>query len=495
MDNLSLFVAIPAGVAFLIPLLSHRLKWFPDVSATVTTFILLLLSLLTINHETLYRMGNWRAPYGVEFILDGFSSMMLIVVNLIAFLASMFSVEYIEKFYTSKLRYYSLFLLIVTGMNGTILSGDLFNMFIFLEVALVSSYALVGFGCASRDLEASFKYLVINLLATNFIFLAIALLYANYASVNMAVISNFINTGMSNEITTFAFVLLLVGFATKSAIVPFHGWVADAYTSAPVPVSAILAGGIIKSLGIYVLIRLSYNVFGMTSIVSAIFIYSGTISIIVGVLMALGQWNLKRLLAYHSISQMGYIVLALGIGTPLAILGGIFHLVNHSIFKPLLFFNAGSIEYETDQRYLHKMGKLSSKMPVTFFSSLIASFSISGIPPFNGFWSKLIIIIAAVQAGKPVFALWAVIGSILTLASFSKIQRYAFFGKGEAFEEDNLKDVKEVPYLMRIPMVILAVFCIFAGFLLIGGTGGIFGPVINVLTGGPESYITRVFGK
>ncbi|MCM8816559.1 MAG: NADH/ubiquinone/plastoquinone (complex I), partial [Candidatus Omnitrophica bacterium] len=278
-------------------------------------------------------------------------------------------------------------------------------------------------------------------------------------------------------------------------IVPLHACVADAYTSAPAPVSAILTGGVVKSLGIYALIRLSYNVFGMSPLLSTIFMYSGVFSIIIGVLMALGQWNFRRLLAYHSISQMGYIILAFGIGTPLAIAGGIFHILNHSLFKSLLFLDAGSVEYETGESNLTKLGKLSKKMPVTTLSSLVASLSISGIPPFNGFWSKLIIIIAAVQAGRPGMALWAVIGSILTLASFSKIQRYAFFGNGENFSEQLLSGINEVPFLMMISMIVLAIFCSFAGLLFVGGLDGIFGPVVNALTGGPDSYITRIFGK
>jgi len=440
-------------------------------------------------------MGGWSAPIGIIFVLDGFSSMMLVIVNLIGFVACLFSVDYMEKIYTSKLRYYSLLLLVITGMNGVILAGDLFNMFIFLELALLASYALVGFGCGSKDLEASFKYLVINMIATYFIFLGIALLYGKFATLNMAHIVILIQQYGMDSVVIFAFVLFFVGFGTKAAIVPFHAWVPDAYTAAPAPISALLAGGIIKSLGIYVLMRLTYNVFGMSQTIANLFVYFGIASIIIGVLMALGQWNFKRLLAYHSISQMGYIILGFGLGSPLGILGGVFHLFNHSLFKSLLFFNSGSVEYETGNLNLKKLGRLSEKMPVTAASSLIASFSISGIPPFNGFWSKLIIIIAAVQAGRPFSALWAVIGSILTLASFAKIQRYVFFGNGDKFDENQVKGIKEVPSLMRVSVIILAVLCTIGGLLAIGGVNGVFGPVVNVLAGGTDQYIGEVFGK
>ncbi|HPP66580.1 MAG TPA: proton-conducting transporter membrane subunit [bacterium] len=495
MSNLSLFISIPAGLAFFIPMVSRRIKWFPDIACSVTTFILFLLSLQTLNQQFIYEMGGWPTPMGIVFVLDGFSCMMLIIVNLIGFIVSLFSVDYIEKIYTSKLRYYSLLLLVITGINGVILAGDFFNMFVFLELALIASYALVGFGCGAKDLEASFKYMVINLLASYFILLAIALLYGKFATVNMAHTIALMQQYGKDNIVIFAFVLFLVGFGTKAAIVPFHAWVPDAYTSAPAPISALLAGGIIKGLGIYVLMRLTYNIFGMSPLISNLFICFGIISIVVGVLMALGQWNFKRLLAYHSISQMGYIMLGFGLGTPLGILGAVFHLLNHSLFKSLLFLNSGSVEYETGILNLKKLGCLSQKMPVTAASSLIASFSISGIPPFNGFWSKLIIIVAAVQAGRPFSALWAVIGSILTLASFAKIQRYVFFGSGEKFDENSTKNIKEIPSLMKMSVLILAILCTLGGFLAIGGVNGVFGPVVNSLSGGTGQYIEEVLGK
>ncbi|MCM8814421.1 MAG: monovalent cation/H+ antiporter subunit D family protein [Candidatus Omnitrophica bacterium] len=492
MTNLSLFILIPLAAAFLIPVVSRKLKWFPDVCGIFTTLLLLLLSLQTMNQETVYAMGNWPAPYGIVFVLDGFSCLLLIIINLVGFVSTLFSFEYIEYFYTSKLRYYSLFLLMLAGMNGVVLTGDLFNLFVFLEIASIASYALVGFGCQSRELEASFKYLVMSTVASSFILLAIALVYGRFGSLNIAHIALLIKQHGMNDTIIFSFVLLLVGFGVKSAIVPFHAWLPDAHPSAPAPISAMLSGVVIKALGVYAIVRLVYNLFGMTALISNLLIYSGIISMIIGVLLALGQWDFKRLLAYHSISQMGYIFLGFGLGTPLGILGGAFHLFNHSLFKSLLFLNSGSVEYETGTRNLEKLGDLVQKMPVTAFSSLIASLSISGIPPFNGFWSKLIIIIAAVQAGKPVVALWAVIGSILTLASFSKIQRYVFFGHGKNFDQNSFKAINEVPLLMKMSMIILAILCTFTGLLMINGVNGIFGPVVNVLDAGPHTYIEKI---
>jgi multicomponent Na+:H+ antiporter subunit D len=221
----------------------------------------------------------------------------------------------------------------------------------------------------------------------------------------------------------------------------------------------MLSGVLIKALGVYAIIRVFYNVIGITPQLSFILMVLGAASVIIGVLLAIGQWDFKRLLAYHSISQIGYVVLGIGLGTPLGILGGLFHLFNHALFKSLLFLNAGAVEYKIGTRDLKEMGGLSKKMPVTATTSLFASMSIAGIPPFNGFWSKLFIIVACVQAGRLWFALAAVIGSLLTLASFLKVQKYAFFEKIKA----KFEDVKEAPFAMGASMVVLALLCLGVG--------------------------------
>jgi multicomponent Na+:H+ antiporter subunit D len=202
------------------------------------------------------------------------------------------------------------------------------------------------------------------------------------------------------------------------------------------------------------------------------------------VLLAVGQWDLKRLLAYHSISQVGYVVLAVGLATPLGLLAGLFHLFNHSVFKALLFLDSGSIEYAVGTRDLRRMGGLARRLPVTGWTTFIASMSISGIPPFNGFWSKLLIIVAAVQAGWYWAALFAVVASVLTLASFTKVMKYAFQGPlPEAHA-----GVVEPPLLMRTALVLLAVVCIFGGLLLLPEIREVFlQPAADALAAGTEN--------
>jgi multicomponent Na+:H+ antiporter subunit D len=485
MDRLvPLFVAIPLGVAFVIPMVSRRLRWVPDLLGNLTLFVLAALSFAAAGHEVIYHMGAWPTPLGVDLRLDGLSALLLIAINVIGLAATLFSVSYLEL-YTSKFRYYSLFLFMVAGMNGTVLSGDLFNIFVFMEITAIASYALVAFGCEHEELEAAFKYAVLGSVASTFVLIGVALVYGMTGTLNLSHMAAKLAGMEAGSPIRFALALFIGGFGLKAALVPFHAWLPDAHPSAPAPVSAMLSGVMIKATGVYVIARLLFNVFGITPDLLLILRWLGLISMVGGVLLAVGQWDMKRLFAYHSISQIGYVVLGLGLGTPLGIAGGLYHLINHSAFKSLLFLNAGSVEYATGTRDLKRLGGLNRLMPVTGATSMVASMSIAGIPPFNGFFSKLIIILACVQAGHQGLAAWAVFVSLMTLASFLKVQKYAFF---ESFK-GAWQDIRRVPVPMGAAMILLAVCCLAMSLWVIGGldkpllvetatqalTGGVFG--------------------
>ncbi|MBU3912449.1 MAG: monovalent cation/H+ antiporter subunit D family protein [Candidatus Omnitrophica bacterium] len=466
---LPLFVVIPLGAAFLNSLIGKRIKGFSDVLSAIATCALACISIYSVfifkdTGLIVYKVGGWIPPMGIAMVMDGLTVFMLVTVNLVAFLISIYSISYMEK-YTEKWIFYCLFLLMVAGMNGVIISGDLFNLYVFLEIAAIASYALVAFGTEHEELEAAFKYAVMGTVASSFILLGIAFLYSVTSTLNMADMSLEIAKGGSPRIIMLVSVFFLMGFGLKSALVPFHAWLPDAHPSAPAPISAMLSGVLIKSLGIYAIARVFFNVLGTSPQVLSALMILGVLSLIIGGCLALGQWDFKRLLAYSSISQIGYVMLGIGLGTPLGIMGGLFHLFNHSIFKSLLFLNSGAVEYATGTRDLQKMGGLREKMPVTSSTSLIGSMSIAGIPPFNGFWSKLIIIAACVQAHHFAYAVWAVLISLLTLAYFMKVQRYAFFGE----LKERLSHIKECPFFMKFSMISLAVLCLAGGLLLLPG--------------------------
>jgi len=488
------FVAIPLIAAFVLPLFGRRGK-FAIVLANAATISLLVLSIIFIcTGETgIYLVGQWTIPLGINLVLDGLSILLLLTISIVSSAIMLFSARYMEQ-YTSKTKYLSLLMLMIAGMNGVVLSGDIFNLFVFLEIASLSSYALVGFGCEHEELEAAFKYMVLGSIASAFLLFAVALVYGNTGSLNMAYISQIIQSTGMNKGLAFALVLFITGFGLKAALVPFHAWLPDAHPSAPAPISAMLSGVIIKALGIYALCRIIFNVFGISVTIGWILVILGVLSMVVGVFLAVGQWDLKRLLAYHSISQMGYVVMGIGLGAliiaqggdnkwaVLAIMGGLFHLVNHAVFKSLLFLMSGSVEMATGTRELKQLGGLATVMPVTRAVSFIASASIAGVPPFNGFWSKLILVVSAVGAGFYGLAGITVLVSLVTLISFLKIQRYAFLGE----LPENLKQVKEVSRSMLVSMGFLACLCVLMGLLVIipGLTDRILEPAIKVLTDG-----------
>jgi len=499
---LPVFIAIPLVTAFLLPVFGRKGKAVATVLANLVTISLLVLACASIGQSGVYEIGKWSIPLGINLVLDGLSCLLLLAISVVSAAAMLFSARYMEQ-YTAKAKYLSLFLLMVAGMNGVVLSGDIFNLFVFLEIASIASYALVGFGCEHEELEASFKYMVLGTIASIFILFAVALVYGNTGSLNMAYISKAIASRGLNVGLTFALSLFIAGFGLKAALVPFHAWLPDAHPSAPAPISAMLSGVLIKTLGIYALVRIIFNVFGVSVSVSWVLITLGVLSMLVGVFLAVGQWDLKRLLAYHSISQMGYVVLGIGIGAlilarsgniawaSLAILGGLFHLLNHAVFKSLLFLTSGSVQMSTGTRQLKQMGGLAEKMPFTRTTCTIASASIAGIPPFNGFWSKLIIVFAAAQAQLWTLAAVTVIVSLVTLISFLKVQRYVFLGE----LPENLQQTKENKGSMLVAMVFLACLCVLMGLLVLVPSlrASILDPAVKVLIDG-LGYSANVIG-
>ncbi|MHC4160449.1 MAG: complex I subunit 5 family protein, partial [Planctomycetota bacterium] len=344
-DGLSLlpvFVAVPLVTAFLLPIFGKKGKSFATLLANLATILLLVMALSCIGKNGVYEIGKWPIPLGINLVLDGLSSLLLLAISVVSVAAMLFSTRYMER-YTAKSKFLCLFMLMIAGMNGVVLSGDIFNLFVFLEIASLASYALVGFGCEHEELEASFKYMVLGSIGSIFILFGVALVYGNTGTLNMAYISKAIASGGLNVGLGFALSLFIVGFGLKAALVPFHAWLPDAHPSAPAPISAMLSGVLIKALGVYALCRVIFNVFGISTALGWLLVVMGILSMIAGAFLAIGQWDIKRLMAYSSISQLGYVVLGIGLGgliiaqggniawASLAILGGLFHLINHAV--------------------------------------------------------------------------------------------------------------------------------------------------------------------
>jgi len=510
-----LFVIIPLGSAFIMAVLGRLIKGINKVIAPLSLLALLYLSvyfILKVPEVSVYMVGgfapNASVPVAIYMVIDGLTKLLLLIVSSVGFLSIFYSLSYTKQ-YTAENKYYVLFSLMIAGMNGIVISGDIFNIFVFLEIAALASYALVAFGIEKQQLEASFKYQVLGGVASLMILMTIGLIYWNTGTLNIADIAAQLISGCASNpqngvFLKFISVLLIAGFGLKAAIFPFHSWLPDAHSSAPSPISSMLSGVLIKAIGVYVIIRLFFNMFPISYEISMTITVLGTISMIIGGLLAIGQWDIKRLLAYSSISQMGYIVLGVGLGmlilsrggdpviAALSISGGLFHLINHSVFKGLLFLTAGSVEFSTGQRDMRKLGGLSNVLPITSSTSMIGSLAISGIPPFNGFFSKLIIIIAAIQAQYYVLALLAVLVSIITIAYFMKLQKYTFYNKtGSSWVK---KNIREVPFSMAFSMILMAILCLVMGALYLPGIREIvLDPAVDVLVNS-SNYAKIVLG-
>ncbi|MQY78967.1 MAG: NADH/ubiquinone/plastoquinone (complex I) [Bacteroidetes bacterium] len=505
---ITLFVVLPLAAAFLIPVIGRFVNGFQK-TITVTIFLFLAILSVYILFEVntdvyTWKIGGWEPvngiPIAIYFVLDGLSAFLLVIISLIGFFAAFYSISYIKR-YTAENNYYTLLNLMVGGINGVVLTGDLFNLFVFLEIAVIASYALVAFGVEKNELEASFKYQVLGGMSSILILFGIGMIYWKTKTVNIADVSGILKNSDHSSYLVFTQVFLIAGFGVKAALIPFHAWLPDAHSSAPSPISAMLSGVLIKAVGIYCIIRLFFNMFEITIEISTIITVMGALSMVIGVFLAVGQWDIKRLLAYHSISQMGYVIIGLGMGmiilanngnksvAALSMAGGLFHLINHAVFKGLLFLNAGAIEYETGTRNLKEMGGLSDSMPLTYSTSLGASMAISGIPPFNGFFSKLVIILAAIKGNFYLLAFLAVLVSIITLASFMKFQKFSFFNKAKLSLSHK---INEVPFFMCFSMVALAILCLGLSLLIFPGVREIIiDPAVDVLmnTGGYSSVI------
>lgn len=509
-DLLPLFVIIPMGAGFLAPLWSRRDA--RESALSVRTMALLVSAVLFCGSVALlgldasvYWVGAWPgesgASLGLSLVCDGLSQMLLVTINAIAFFALLYSWSYVQRF-TGQALYYALFLIMLAGMNAVVLAGDVFNVFVFMEVAVIASYALVAFGAERKELEASFKYVVLGSVSSLFVLIGIGLLYNLTGQLNMALMASRLEGLSDTPAVWLAAACFIMGFGLKAAMVPFHAWLPDAHPSAPAPISAMLSGVVIKAVGVYVICRLMFNVFGLATPNGAsyanVLVALGALSMVIGVFLAVGQWDFKRLLAYHSISQMGYVLLAVGVGgavlaaggsrnvASLAIFGGLFHLMNHAVFKSLLFLCSGSAEYVAGTRDLHELGGLKRPMPITSGCCRVAALSIAGVPPFNGFWSKLIIVIALAAAGYWVLAGLAALVSFMTLLSFIKVQRYALEGE----TPERLRTATEVPLPMRVATVGLAIACLLLGVLLPLHKGRLIEPATSALYEG-QAYASR----
>lgn len=361
--------------------------------------------------------------------IDLTSAVVLFTIGLVALVALLVSTATLKD---SRFSFFNLLLLVMTGMNGLVMVTDVFTAYVFIEGVSVCSFILIALQKKSYELEGAFKYYMLSAIASILILTGIGLIFLTVGDTGYAAVAAFV-AGRGGDVGTtliLAFISFTAGLLIKSGVVPFHTWVPDSYGAAPAAVSVLLGGIITKVSGVYVLIRVFRDVFLYHPAVGNVLLVLGLVSVIVGALAAIGQDDIKRMLAYSSISQIGYILLGVATGSPLGYVGALLHFFNHATFKSLLFVNAAAIRAQTGERAMSKMGGLASRMPFTGVTAILAFLSTAGVPPLSGFWSKLLIIIA-LWSVSPALACVALGASVITLGYLLIMQKKVFFGKAE----------------------------------------------------------------
>lgn len=396
------------------------------------------------------------------FRVDNLSAFVLLFAALFGVLIVIYSIGFMKDEISGG-NYYAYILATIAGSIGVILANNLFLFISFWGFLGITLYLLINTG-GEEAKSAAKKTLIIIGGSDAIMLLGLAIIWRLSGTMDMNAISIPLDSGPA----IYAFVLLALGAFAKAGAMPLHTWIPDSSEAAPLPVMAFLPASLDKLLGIYFLARLSLDIFAvkMNSAVSMFLMVIGAVTIIAAVMMALIQHNMKRLLSYHAVSQVGYMVLGIGTANPVGIAGGLFHMLNHAIYKCALFLAAGAVEKKAGTTELDRLGGIAHFMPITFTSFLVGSLAISGIPPFNGFVSKWMVYQGIVELGKSGGRLWiiwlaaAMFGSALTLASFMKVSHAVFLGQRGDFKGSELK---EVGVTMWLPMAVLAVLCILFG--------------------------------
>jgi multicomponent Na+:H+ antiporter subunit D len=431
-----LLVVIPLLVAFVIPIIGmwKRSLCFPVALITLgisTGMSVSVTSQVMTNGPIQYYLGGWAPPWGIEYRIDHLSALLALLVNSVGFLVGIYSKRSIDQEAPGREAYfYAVYLLLVTGLTGIVVTGDMFNLYVFLEISSLAGYALISMGDRNAPFSA-FRYLIMGTVGACFYLIGVGYLYMVTGSLNMADLSKLLPELYQSKVVITAFAFMFIGIAVKVALFPLHGWLPDAYASAPSSVTALIAPTMTK-VAAYMMIRVMYSVFEPsfsieTFPVTEILSWLGAIAMIAGSVIAITQTDLKRMLAYSSVAQVGYIVLGIGLANELGLTGGILHIVNHAVMKGCLFLVTGSIIYRMGTRNIKDFKDLYIKMPYTTGAFTIAAFSMIGIPPTCGFFSKLYLILGSIEAGQWVFVGIILLSSILNLIYFIKVVKHMYF--------------------------------------------------------------------
>jgi multicomponent Na+:H+ antiporter subunit D len=439
-------------------------------------------------------LGNWKAPFGIVFAADILSSVMVLITSIIAFTTALYSFSTIDSERES-FGFYPLLNTLIMGINGAFLTGDVFNLYVWFEVMLISSFVLLVLGGTRNQLEGGIKYFTLNLISSAFFLAAVGLLYGLTGTLNMANLSEKIKLAGDNGLITVISIFFLISFGIKSAVFPLYFWLPSSYHTPPSPVSAIFAG-LLTKVGVYSLIRMFTLVFTVNSeFLTNIILIVAVFTMVTGVFGAASQNEIRKILSFHIISQIGYMIMGLGLYSVLGIAGAVFYLIHHIIVKTNLFFIGGLIQKLQGTYELKKLGGLYKVYPIIGLLFLIPALSLAGIPPLSGFWAKFLIVKAGLELQEILVVVISLFVSLLTLFSMTKIWN-------EVFWKPAPKDNPEISFkhftlskkiMIFSPIVFLAILTVIIGFS-VEEVFQIANQSANELLN-PVNYINKVVGR
>jgi multicomponent Na+:H+ antiporter subunit D len=475
----ALIIVVPLIASLFVPVFGWWKKrlCYPWVVAVLVIPLISSLSVLNTVMTTgkfSYRLGGWAPPWGIEYMLDHLSAFVLVIVSSISLIVAIYSKKSIEDNLPEKtVPFYTLFLLLVTGLMGIVITGDVFNLFVFLEISALSCYALIAIGEEGAPM-ATFNYIIIGTIGACFYLLGIGYLYIATGSLNMADLANILPDLYHSKVILVAFAFFTVGLAIKAGLFPLHTWLPDAYCTAPSAVSALIAP-LMTKVAAYVMIRLLFTVFQPNFSVNMVPVmpilgWLSVMAIFWGGIKALAQTDLKRMLVYVVVAEVGYIVIGVSVANRMGLTGAILHIMNDAVMMACLFLVVGAILYKTGTREIQQLRHLNKKMPFTMAAFTITALSMCGIPPACGFFSKWYLILGTIEAGQWVWAAALLCSSLINAVLFFRVIECAYLkpmepayalNGGETKHEEIQRD--EAPLTMLVPIVIMA-----AGVILLG---------------------------
>ena len=466
-----LIVAAPLLTAFVLPLLGRWRRWsvFPVTIAALAVSCGAAVATARValaGDAVHYHLGGWAPPWGIAFRIDSLGALMVLLLSGITLLVAVYSRRSIlQELPGREAPFYCVYLLLVSGLHGIVATADLFNMYVFLEITSLTSYTLVALA-GGAALVSAFRYVILGTVGAAFYLLAVGYLYSMTGTLNMADMAGLLPGLQESNAVRVGFAFLVIGLGIKMALFPLHAWLPGAYAEAPSAVSALIAATTTK-VAAFALIRMLFFVFEPRFSIEVIpaaelLAWAGVAAMILGSVMAIAQTDLKRMLAYSSVAQIGYIALGAGLANADGLTGGLLHIVNHAVMKCCLFLAVGAIVYRTGARDIASLGQLAVRMPWTTGAFTVAAFAMVGIPPGAGFFSKLYLILGAIEAGRWLFVAAILLSSILALAYFVKVIRQMYFAAAAAGGGAEPRR-HEAPAAMVAPTVILAACTVLLG--------------------------------